>query len=41
VVRRPVNPTILTRSEAEADSGFLKQVFASPTVAIFGESPWQ
>jgi DNA-binding transcriptional ArsR family regulator len=39
-VRRPVNPTILTREEASADSGFLTQVRASPTVPIIGEMPW-
>lgn len=38
--RRPVNPTILTRVEAESDSGFLKNVFASPTVPVIGVTPW-
>jgi hypothetical protein len=41
LVRRPVNPTILTRSEAEGDSGFLTHVFANPTVPVIGVNPWQ
>jgi hypothetical protein len=40
-VRRPVNPTILTRIEAEGDSGFLSHVFANPTVPVIGVNPWQ
>ncbi len=40
-VRRPVNPTILTRVEAEGDSGFLAHVFANPTVPVIGVNPWQ
>ncbi len=40
-VRRPINPTILTRTEAEGDSGFLAHVFASPTVPVTGVDPWQ
>jgi len=40
-VHRPVNATILTRTEAEGDSGFLAQVSASPVVPIVGELPWQ
>jgi DNA-binding transcriptional ArsR family regulator len=40
-VRRPVNPTILTRVEAESDSGFLTHVFANPTVPVIGVNPWQ
>jgi DNA-binding transcriptional ArsR family regulator len=39
-VHRPVNPTILTREEAEGDSGFLQHVFANPTVPVIGVSPW-
>lgn len=39
-VGRPINPTILTPEEATADSGFLTQVRASPTVLLFGELPW-
>lgn len=39
--RRPINPTILSRSEAEGDSGFLTNVFASPTVPVMGVDPWQ
>ncbi len=38
--RRPVNPTILTRAEAEGDSGFLNRVFESPTVPVMGVNPW-
>ncbi|GAA4063540.1 hypothetical protein GCM10023065_13170 [Microbacterium laevaniformans] len=40
VVRRPVNPTILSRSEAGADSGFLAQVRDGAVVPIVGELPW-
>jgi DNA-binding transcriptional ArsR family regulator len=40
-VHRAVNPTILTRIEAEGDSGFLAPVFASPTVPVIGVNPWQ
>jgi hypothetical protein len=39
-VRRPVNPTILTRDEALSDSGFLSDVRANPTLAVIGEPPW-
>jgi len=39
-VRRPINPTILTRAEAEGDSSFLEHVFASPTVPVIGVNPW-
>ena len=39
-VHRAVNPTILTRAEAEGDSGFLEHVFAGPTVPVMGVSPW-
>lgn len=40
VVQRPVNPTILTVTEFNRDSGFLEQVRSSPTVLIQGELPW-
>ncbi len=39
-VRRPVNPTVLTRDEFEKDSGFLSQVRHSPAVPVVGELPW-
>jgi len=39
-VKRPVNPTILTRTEADGDSGFLEHVLASPTVTVVGDNPW-
>lgn len=39
--QRPVNPTILTRQEADADSGFLNHVRASPVVELIGSAPWQ
>ncbi len=39
--RRPVNPTILTRNEADADSGFLNNVRANPIVVLIGSAPWQ
>ncbi|MFW7414124.1 ArsR family transcriptional regulator [Demequina sp. SO4-18] len=38
-VARPVNPTILTHSEFEADSGFLESVRTSPIVHILGDHP--
>jgi DNA-binding transcriptional ArsR family regulator len=41
VVARPINPTIMTRAEIDADSGFLESVAANPTVPIVGEVPWQ
>jgi DNA-binding transcriptional ArsR family regulator len=41
LVHRAVNPTILTRTEAEGDSGFLTQVFSHPTVPVIGVNPWQ
>jgi len=41
-VHRPVNPTILTRSEVESrGSGFLADLRANPTVTIVGDLPWQ
>jgi len=39
-VGRPVNPTILTREEIAAESGFLRDLAAKPTVPIIGEVPW-
>lgn len=39
-VGRPVNPTILTREEIAAESGFLRDVATKPTIAIVGELPW-
>ena len=39
-VRRPVNPTILTRDDLAAESGFMTQVRANPTVPVVGEAPW-
>ena len=41
LVHRSVNPTIITRSELDGDSGFLQQVSRSPVVPIVGEVPWQ
>lgn len=40
-VQRPVNPTILSESEFDQDSGFLENVRAHPVVPIVGELPWQ
>ncbi|SIT72255.1 hypothetical protein SAMN05880545_1022 [Microbacterium sp. RU33B] len=40
-VHRPVNATILTPDELEADSAFMTQVRASPVVPIVGELPWE
>lgn len=40
-VHRPVNPTILSRTEARADSGFLAQVRDGAVVPIVGELPWE
>lgn len=39
-VHRPVNPTILTRLEAEQESGFLTQVRSSPMISVVGDLPW-
>ena len=41
MVRRPVNPTILTRGEASAASGFLTSIRTSPIVPVIGVPPWQ
>jgi len=41
MVRRPVNPTILTRDEALGTSGFLTNVRAGPVVCVIGLPPWQ
>lgn len=40
-VHRPINPTILTRAEADGEPGFLTQVSASPAVPIIGNPPWE
>ena len=40
LVGRPVNPTIMTREEFWADSGFLASVRASPVVPVVGEVLW-
>ncbi len=40
-VKRPVNPTILTRAEASAVSGFLDSVRANTVVEVLGELPWR
>ena len=40
LVRRPVNPTILTREELEGDSGFLADLRDHPVVPVLGELPW-
>jgi len=40
VVRRPVNATMLTPAEAQAQSGFLTSVRSGPIVPVLGESPW-
>lgn len=40
-VGREVNPTIMTPVELKEHSGFLTQVRQSPTVAVFGDLPWQ
>lgn len=41
VVRRPVNPTILTAQEFSHDSGFLDTVRSRPAVAVIGSLPWE
>ena len=38
-VHRPVNPTILSPSEFNAESGFLDTVRSSPIVPVVGEEP--
>ena len=40
-VHRPVNPTILTREEFAAPSGFLDNVRSGPAIAVFGELQWR
>jgi len=40
-VKRPVNPTILTRAEAQENSGFLLHVAANPIVPILGDMSWR
>lgn len=40
VVRRPVNPTILSPEEFAEPSGFLDNVRGGPTVVVIGELPW-
>lgn len=39
VVRRPVNPTILSDAEYAQDSGFLRSVRENPVVPVWGEGP--
>lgn len=39
-VRRPVNPTIMTRAEIEVESGYLQDLRAHPVVPIVGMPPW-
>jgi DNA-binding transcriptional ArsR family regulator len=39
-VRRPVNPTIVTRDDLASQSGFMAQVRANPIVPVVGEAPW-
>ncbi|MFD4420776.1 winged helix-turn-helix domain-containing protein [Agromyces sp. NPDC058484] len=41
LVRRPVNPAILTSEEFAATSGFLDDVRRGPVVAVIGELPWR
>lgn len=38
--QRPINPTIFTRDEADANSGFLNSVRANPIVVLIGPAPW-
>jgi DNA-binding transcriptional ArsR family regulator len=39
-VRRPVNPTIVTRDDLASESGFMAQVRANLIVPVVGEAPW-
>jgi len=39
-VHRPVNPTILTRAEADERTGFLANVRSNPIVPLIGQPPW-
>lgn len=39
-VHRPVNPTIVTRTEFDRDSGFHAHVRNSPVIPVIGEPPW-
>lgn len=41
LVRRPVNPTILTSEEFSHDSGFIDSVRSRPAVAVIGTLPWE
>ncbi len=41
MVRRPVNPTIMTRDEASLNTGFLDNIRANPVVPVLGVPPWQ
>jgi predicted nucleotidyltransferase len=40
-VHRPVNPTILTRDEFAADSGFLDNMRSGPAIPVIGALPWR
>ena len=40
IVRRPVNPTIVTRDELTGSSGFHAQVRSEPIVHVLGDPPW-
>lgn len=40
VVHRSMNATILTRAEADAQSGFLQSVRSGAIVPVLGETPW-
>ena len=40
-VHRPVNPTILTRAQFAAPSGFLDDVRSGPAVTVIGELAWR
>lgn len=41
LVKRPVNPTILTSEEFSHDSGFIDSVRSRPAVAVIGTLPWE
>lgn len=39
-LRRPVNPTIMSRKELADSSGFLESIRGNPVVPIVGDVPW-
>jgi len=40
MVRRPVNPTVMSGDEFRGQSGFLSELRSHPAIAVIGELPW-